>query len=176
MRLGVAGAANCTLSAPSYGSHRAKVTTYGDGWTIVSEEASSRARRAFYPIRVIDSAWYIEVMFSSVQERDAFNIWLLGYIRQMVNPYRLSSRQSPMTVSIPSQRIVRTGIPTSPVDFSDSYERATHQSLVQFTLVNDPNLSGVGASKYVASRGQQGSRLGGRITAPSMTTRPVGSG
>jgi len=146
VRVGGAKSASGSISAPGYGSVDLAVTSLGYGVSVAHSVGESRRSRTFYPNVKTSGAWYIEVSFPEVKERSAFAGWMLFYIARITDPYQ--QPLAPMTVSVPSSNFMKTGYPTSSIDFGDAVGTAVYRMVVQFTSASDPLLLSSSGSRY----------------------------
>lgn len=145
-----AAAPNCTLEAPNYGTAAIRVETTGHGMQIVSDQSGARTQRTFYPFVRTSGEWYIEAVFSSVQERNSLHGWLLYYIIRATDQY--AQAIPPITVTVPASEFMKTGYATSSIEFGDSKGIGVYRSLITFTSASDPLLIQRTRSPYVPPR------------------------
>lgn len=131
-----AGSPNCTLEAPGFGTSAVKVETVGYGMQVIQSEGVGRTSRTYYPFVRTSGAWYIEAVFSSVLERNAFHGWMLYYVIRASDQY--AQPLLPITVTIPKVDFMKTGYISSDIGFGDAQGTGVYRSVVQFTSASDP--------------------------------------
>lgn len=89
------------------------------GKVMVYEESHARTVRAFFPHRVAEDKFSINVILIGQAERQAFVKWLNGYAAFVLNTDLAVGQFPPMTVNIPSRKFFRTGIPLTGIERGD---------------------------------------------------------
>lgn len=89
------------------------------GKVMVFEESQARTVRAFFPHRVAEDRFMINVMLIGQKERRAFVNWLNGYAAFVLSTDLAVGQFPPMTVNIPSRKFYRTGVPMTGIEWGD---------------------------------------------------------
>lgn len=111
---------NCTISIKNYGSYKVHCTAIDYGLTIIATQDQARARRAFYVTKWLDDGFGIDIQFSTEAAFDKFCTWLRNYGRSII---QTNSVVGVVTVSVPSRKFLKSGIPansggsSSPIPF-----------------------------------------------------------
>lgn len=89
------------------------------GKVVVYEESQARTVRAFFPHRVAESQFSINVMLIGQRERQAFVNWLNAYAAFVLSTDLAVGEFPPMTVNIPSRKFFQTGVPLTGIEWGD---------------------------------------------------------
>lgn len=144
MRLGAAGKPNATIGVPGRGSVGVKISSFGEGWGPDVVEETTRTGKAFASDRVIDTAWFIEIEYSDVRQRNAVNSLLLRHVIAASDPY--GDSVGPISVSIPSEGFSRSGYISGSLEFGDRFGVGVYRTLIQFTSLENATLEYQGGS------------------------------
>ena len=131
---------NCTLTyndGQAVRSYRVRCDMATHGVVMVSEESSGRTRRAYFPHRIAEDQFAINVILIGNAERRDFVSWLEGYVSLMLSLDTPLSNFPPMRVSIPARRFHRVGIPLSGIEKGDHVGSMVWNHLMQFEAVPD---------------------------------------
>lgn len=129
---------NCTLAVQTYGERRVVVTRVAYGLEILtsSNEDQSRSAKQFHTAKVAYGTFHLNMVFTSWEAREDFNIWMETYLRRLTNPGR--QYLYPMRVTIPSRKFERIGIPQGGLRYGDEVARATYPAALVFHAATDP--------------------------------------
>lgn len=131
---------NCTLTyndGQAVRSYRVRCDQVTHGAVMVSEESSGRTRRAYFPHRVAEDQFSINVILVGNAERKDFVGWMERYVALMLSLDTPLSNFPPMRVSLPARRFYRVGIPLSGIEKGDHVGSMVWNHLVQFEAVPD---------------------------------------
>jgi len=146
---------NGFFSSPDYGRWDIKATAVGYGMSIVSSEGEARTTRTHYPLVRTSGLWFVEIVFTTIEERDLFNWWMAVYMWRIADPSEPKTL-APMTVSVPSQEFTKVGYPTSPLIGGAEFGEVVWTVRMGFSSASEP------ATEYFA---------GSRAVAPLMNER-----
>lgn len=145
-RQGVNSTLSYVMGSTTY-SFGARVAQVNHGSQMVSDEAQSRTRRAYYPHRVSASPFTLTVLISGYNERMAFSNFLYDYATRVLDP-NLSVNFPSMYVSVPSRNFTRRGVPKTGIEWGDHVGSMMWTPQVQFETHIDPS---IGDTATVAS-------------------------
>lgn len=128
---------NGFFSSPDYGRWDIKATALGYGMSIVSSEGEARTTRTFYPMVRTSGLWFVEAVFTTIEERDLFNYWMAVYMWRVADPNEPKTL-APMTVSVPSQNFTKVGYPTSPLVGGAQFAEVSWTVRMAFASASDP--------------------------------------
>ena len=129
---------NCTLSYSDgkvLHSYRVRVDQAAHGVVMVAEESQARTVRAFYPHRVAEDQFSINVMLKGTAERISFVRWLHGYTSFVLSTDLPVGRFPPMLVNLPSRDFLHSGVPLTGVEYGDHVGSMVWNHMVAFEAV-----------------------------------------
>lgn len=130
---------NASLDIPGYGRWDLRCTMLGHGMSILWTVGEAARTRTFYPFVRTSGKWYIEVVFTSIEDRDAFNFWLATYMWRIADPNE-PKMLSPVTVSVPPADFTKVGYPTSSLPCGEAFGEVTWVEHLVFMSASDPML------------------------------------
>lgn len=150
-----------SISAKGMGTRQVRVITLQRRLGIIaSADSEAKSRRAFYPVVTTGSSFLMQIAFTSWEERERFNDWMLRYMRSVVNG---TAASGVMTVRVPQRDFEKTAIPESDLEFGEGVTDVGYTLDLSFIGASDPvdlNLGQrmAGISYFKGPKGMQESR------------------
>lgn len=113
---------NATLQWSDGGAphaYRVRCDMVSHGVQMVYEESQARRRKAFYPHRLAESQFSINVVLIGGKERAHFNAWIKNYASFVLKPELSGADFPPMQVIVPSRNFDKRGVLISGYDYGD---------------------------------------------------------
>lgn len=129
------GSLTTTFYSPGYGAAQCWGTSFSYGLQLATSEDETIHGRVMYTTAVSSPDFSIGIGFGTWASADIFMQWLEGYGARISDP---DVSQSPMTVTIPSSKFSRSGIPSGGIERGDSVGKIAYTFTINFTGTIDP--------------------------------------
>lgn len=175
---------NGSISGSGIGTRRVRISKINQSTEITtSTSEQSRNRRAYYPVRVIDSDFSVDVDFIGYNEAENFRQWLSNFYHAIADN---SAKSAFLTIRCPNRKFFRYAVPTGEIAFGEGVTDTKVTLTISFTGAPDPANLNLGAKRAgvsffrnssdadVATFYPQGNQVAGQGSADSMyDTVPV---
>lgn len=141
-------AKNCSIEVPDIGQRSVYCVGLGHGFKVISSESETRRFRTYYPYKRTSGTWWVDIVFASHGEYQAFMVWFVMVCNMMSDPHKTTV--APMTVSVPSRQFLKRGYPVTAATFGDRFGQVVYTARLGFSSANDP-LSPVKASEFTGA-------------------------
>lgn len=119
-------------------SYSVRVSALSYGVKVIYDESQARVRKAFYPHRLSSAQFSIGLELVGEPEYVSFNRWLAEYARYLLGTDLSISQFPAMTVSVPSRRFLRRGVPVQGYAFGDHVGAMLWEPQIVFEAAEEP--------------------------------------